>query len=329
MGIDARLMRRRAVARTVRALTRHDRPSGRRRRRRGVSLGAGVRLGAFLAAVTVTVAGATAASAQQGPSGGADQGVADAQAKADQAASAYLDALTKSHQVDAEVLQIQQSIGTLEVRFAALRSDAQVRAIEAYKRSGTPIAVLLGDDAPGMDGARRSVLLDYLNARDDTTAGQFRKVRDGLQNRQRELKDAQAQQTALVAQLKGEEDRLNGELIAAQNKRRAAAGAPASNTLGPSSNYVPSPGENPHHNDPFLVCTRGIESGGNYQAYNGSGPYYGAYQFTQSTWNSSANHAGRGELIGVDPRNASEYDQDDMAWTLYQWQGKGPWGGRC
>ncbi len=285
-----------------------------------------MRVGAFLAAVAVIVAGATAAHAQQG---GTDQGVADAQAKADQAATAYLDALTKSQQVDAEVLQIQQSIGTLELRFAELRGDAQVRAIEAYKRSGTPIAVLLGDQAPGMDGARRSVLLDYLNARDDTTAGQFRKVRDGLQSRQHELKDAQAQQADLVAQLKGEEDRLNAELISAQNRRRAAAGAPPSNTLGPSSNYVPSPGENPHHNDPFLVCTRGIESGGNYQAYNPSGPFYGAYQFTQSTWNSTANHAGRGELIGVDPRNASEYDQDDMAWTLYQWQGKGPWNGRC
>lgn len=255
--------------------------------------------------------------------------MAGAQAKADQAASAYLDALAKSQQVDAEVLQIEQNVASLEQRFAELRNDAQVRAIEAYKRSGTPIAVLLGDQAPGMDGARRSVLLDYLNARDDTTAGQFRKVRDGLQGRQRELKDAQAQQADLVAQLKGEEDRLNAQLISAQNKRRAAAGAPASPTLGPSSNYVPSPGENPHHNDPFLVCTRRIESGGNYQAYNRSGPYYGAYQFDQGTWNSTANHAGRGELVGMDPRNASEYDQDDMAWTLYQWRGKGPWMGRC
>jgi hypothetical protein len=180
-----------------------------------------------------------------------------------------------------------------------------------------------------MDGARRTVLLDYLNARDDTTAGQFRKVRDGLQNRHRDLKDAQAQQSAALSQLKSEEERLNGELIAAQNKRRAAAGAPASATLGPVGDYVPRPGEHPHHNDPFLVCTRGIESHGNYQAYNGSGPYYGAYQFDQGTWNSTANHAGRGELVGMDPRNASEYDQDDMAWTLYQWRGKGPWMGRC
>ena len=72
-----------------------------------------------------------------------------------------------------------------------------------------------------------------------------------------------------------------------------------------------------------------MESGGNYQAENPEGPYYGAYQFLQSTWNSTANHAGRGELIGVVPSTASEYDQDDMAWALYEWQGKTPWGSRC
>ncbi|MFL6243672.1 MAG: transglycosylase family protein, partial [Acidimicrobiia bacterium] len=162
-------------------------------------------------------------------------------------------------------------------------------------------------------------------------AAQLRKAREGLQSRQHELQDAQQQQNAVLTQLKGEEDRLNAELSAAQDQRRRAAGtaAPAGRALAPVTDYVARPGEHPRHNDPFLVCTRGIESKGNYQAYNASGPYLGAYQFTQSTWNSTANHAGRGELVGVDPRDASEYDQDDMAWTLYEWKGNSPWGGRC
>jgi hypothetical protein len=29
------------------------------------------------------------------------------------------------------------------------------------------------------------------------------------------------------------------------------------------------------------------------------------------------------------PSQASEHDQDEMAWDLYQWQGNAPWGGRC
>ncbi len=283
-----------------------------------------------LVIVALAVFAAAPAGAQQGPSGGAGQGVADAQARADKAAGAYIDALVKSQQVDAEIAEIQQSMAGLEQRVAELRGTAQVHAIEAYKRSGTPVVALLGDDMPAMESARRTVLLDLLNTRDDDAAAQLRKARDGLQSRQHDLQDAQQQHGALLAQLKGEEDRLNAELSAAQAQRRQASGsAPAGGALAPSADYVPRAGEHPQHNHPFLVCTRGIESKGNYQAYNSSGPYYGAYQFDQSTWNGTANHAGRGELVGMDPRNASEYDQDDMAWTLYQWRGKGPWNGRC
>ena len=312
------------MTRTGRTPTRDDRRASRAAGR--------LRLGALVGLLVVApvVFAATPAPAQQGPSGGSDQGVAAAQARADQAASAYIDALFKSQELDTQIAGIQESVARLEERVAALRDTAQIHALAAYKRSGTPVVAVLGADAPAMETARRTVLLDYLNARDDDTAAQLRKAREGLQSQQNDLQAAQQQQNDVVTQLKGEEDRLNTELSAAQNQRRRASAiaAPAGGGLT-LSNYVPQPGENPHHNDPFLVCTRGIESKGNYQAYNPSGPYYGAYQFTQSTWDSTANHAGRGDLVGVDPRNASEYDQDDMAWTLYQWKGKGPWNGRC
>ena len=79
----------------------------------------------------------------------------------------------------------------------------------------------------------------------------------------------------------------------------------------------------PHHNDPFLVCTRAHESAGNYGVVSSTG-YYGAYQFAPTTWDTTAVHAGRHDLVGVLPSLASPYDQDEMAWTLYQWQGNGP-----
>ena len=90
----------------------------------------------------------------------------------------------------------------------------------------------------------------------------------------------------------------------------------------------PPPGTNQHHNDPFLACVRQRESRGYYGAVNPSG-YYGAYQFAIRTWNATASHAGRPQLIGVRPDRASAWDQDELAWVLYQWQGKGPWGGSC
>ncbi len=272
---------------------------------------------AALAFVTATPAGA-----QQDP-------VAEAQARADRAGSAYIDALAKTQRLDAEIIELEATVISLEQRVIELRTATQGRAVEAYKRSATPVDALFGDGPAVMDSARRTVLVDLVNAHDEDAATQLRHARDELQARQQALKETRQQHANLLSRLKADEERLNAELVAAQNRRRAAAGAPAAAGLAPSADYVPRPGEHPRHNDPFLVCTRRIESGGNYQAYNASGPYLGAYQFNQSTWNATANNAGRGELVGVDPRNASEYDQDDMAWTLYEWRGKGPWGGRC
>jgi len=67
------------------------------------------------------------------------------------------------------------------------------------------------------------------------------------------------------------------------------------------------------------------ESGGNYRAINAAG-YYGAYQFSPSTWNSTANAAGRPDLVGVRPDNASPADQDAMANKLHSLRGWQPWG---
>jgi hypothetical protein len=80
---------------------------------------------------------------------------------------------------------------------------------------------------------------------------------------------------------------------------------------------------------PFLVCTRRIESGGNYRALSAGGTYRGAYQFLRSTWNSVARSAGRPDLVGVDPAAAAPWDQDQLALHLYRSSGAGPWGGRC
>jgi peptidoglycan hydrolase CwlO-like protein len=115
---------------------------------------------------------------------------------------------------------------------------------------------------------------------------------------------------------------------------RPAVSAPATPPAPPPApmpppDYAGTPGTNAHHDDPFLTCVRARESGGYYGAVNPSGPYLGAYQFLQATWNGTANHAGRADLVGVPANLATPYDQDELAWALYQWQGMGPWGGGC
>ncbi|WP_419927850.1 transglycosylase family protein [Candidatus Poriferisocius sp.] len=66
------------------------------------------------------------------------------------------------------------------------------------------------------------------------------------------------------------------------------------------------------------------ESQGNYRAYSSVGPFLGAFQFLQSTWNWVAGiHYPR--LVGVDPRDAAPIDQHRMAYALYGMQGWRPW----
>lgn len=76
--------------------------------------------------------------------------------------------------------------------------------------------------------------------------------------------------------------------------------------------------------DDQLGRLRQCESGGNYGAIGGGGAYRGAYQFSQTTWNSIA----RGDyphLVGVDPAAAAPRDQDAMARALFAHQGRSPW----
>jgi hypothetical protein len=65
-----------------------------------------------------------------------------------------------------------------------------------------------------------------------------------------------------------------------------------------------------------LAAIRQCESGGRYSTNTGNG-FYGAYQFTQSTWNSVG---GSGN-----PAAASPAEQDRRAAMLYAREGPGPW----
>lgn len=61
----------------------------------------------------------------------------------------------------------------------------------------------------------------------------------------------------------------------------------------------------------WLLTLRNCEAGGNYQTNTGNG-YYGAYQFSASTWRRIAPKAGRSDLAGILPHQASPADQDFM-----------------
>jgi resuscitation-promoting factor RpfB len=73
------------------------------------------------------------------------------------------------------------------------------------------------------------------------------------------------------------------------------------------------------------AALRNCESSGNYSVVSSNGMYFGAYQFSSSTWNGLASQVGRGDLVGVQPNLAAPGDQDAMAQALYARDGSSPW----
>jgi len=114
----------------------------------------------------------------------------------------------------------------------------------------------------------------------------------------------------------------------------AATPAPSTAPVAASTGSAPSGNPYPALADPslngFLSCVVQAESGGDYGIVSPSGTYMGAFQFSQSTWNSAAQAAGLGLLVGVPPNLATRAEQDTVAVALFAMDGQQPWlGDRC
>jgi hypothetical protein len=275
--------------------------------------------------------------------------------RVDDVAERFFDAQAELAALDAELTLLERQIADAQTRAAQLREVATQRAIEVYKANDASIENVLGDDA--LDSARRVELIDRANAGNEAAFDALEAATSDLEMRRRELEDRKDAEADALARLAGEQADLEALLGEARTAFAAStssttSGAPRATTEAAATSSpgtsdepattatapavggdpVPAPpapaGVHPRHDDPFLECTRQRESHGDYTAVSPAG-YYGAYQFGLTTWDATAAHAGRDELIGVVPSTASEWDQDDLAWALYQWQGKRPWGNRC
>jgi len=76
--------------------------------------------------------------------------------------------------------------------------------------------------------------------------------------------------------------------------------------------------------DAQLARLRNCESHGIYTAVSSSGRYRGAYQFSQSTWNSTAGGF-LDAYVSIDPAKAAPHIQDAMARLLWKHSGTSPW----
>jgi hypothetical protein len=300
-----------------------------------------------------------AAATPSDPTAVAAARVAAARQQADALASRYFAALNRGARLDVEIANLEARLRVDQSRATGLRARVAVRARQLYETAGSTLPSFLNGDDP-LESTRRSRLVAAANARDNTVFTDLARQNEALRSRRKQLRDDQKQLQQAAVALRAAQTTMDAQLATAQSaladaqaQAQAAAAAraaqqaaitpataPRSGGQPPSSppatiatppiGAAPAGGAGgPHHDDPFLVCTRTRESNGDYTVVNPAGPWYGAYQFAQSTWNSVANHAGRLDLVGVPPNAASPADQDAIAWALYQWQGKGPWGGLC
>ena len=274
-------------------------------------------------------------------------------ARVDAIGERFFAAKETARRLDEQLHGLDQKLALARSKEKALHPVAKATAVQLYQGSAQGFSAWF-DVADAMESARRAELLSRASDRTQAFLDEYKNAADRLARQREQVAQARDKQARVVADLAKQEAALERLLAQAQQaymKRLAAradvltaqsaatkpAPAAAAPVAPPASPPAPIPvaappppasGTNPHHNDPFLVCTRTRESAGDYRAVNLAG-YYGAYQFSQPTWDVTANHAGTPQLIGVRPDQASAWDQDQLAWVLYQWQGNGPWLGLC
>ena len=294
---------------------------------------------------------AVSAGALSATAAGAES-TAALRAQVDAVGQHYFAAQARAHALDSEVNGLDQQLPRTRRRAAALRPVAIAQAVQLYQGSANDLSAFF-DASNAMESARRAELIARASDHTQALLDQYANATATLDRQRAQASRARAAQIVVVAALAKEHAGLEQALAQAQQayldqlasaaRARAAEAARSAGSVPVRSIPIapappvpvrvappapPQPGENPHHNDPFLVCTRTRESSGDYSAVN-LGGYYGAYQFGQATWDVTANHAGRPELIGVRPDQASPWDQDQLAWVLYEWQGNAPWSGLC
>src|SRR6266508_948035 len=128
------------------------------------------------------------AQGQTDPVGDAEATVAQARAEADRAAGSYLELLTRSETLDAEMAATEQQLTELAARAEKLRATVQGRAADAYLRVGSAdVEFGLGSDEQAMEVARRTALLNRLNETDNEAAQQLADLTDSLQAKRAKL----------------------------------------------------------------------------------------------------------------------------------------------
>jgi hypothetical protein len=116
--------------------------------------------------------------------------VAEAKAAANEAAAKYTEAQSMFEQLGDEIEAAEASIAQHEAEAAALQAMAEHRAVTAYTGHDVSFPVEL-DDNDVLDAARRTELLERVNARDNDAVDALAAITEDLEAQREELAEAQ------------------------------------------------------------------------------------------------------------------------------------------
>ena len=293
--------------------------------------------------------------------------IASTRAEIDATANKWFAAQREAADLDVQIATLTKTLTQIEHRVKKVRRVAGDRAVALYESDTQALSGVMGGDVMGGDPlelGRRAALIGQANANGQVAIDELEAAIGDLHARQRELHKAQAAQSATLRDLAGRRRTLDNQLGSLQ---LAAAGVsdsshpaakirrpdepattapPTRSAVALASQPLPvaaTPAADPSPPPPPAEQQRGQPPSRRTRSSCAHAParapattpwsaragYYGAYQFAPTTWNVTATHIGRLDLVGASPNQASEYDQDEMAWALYNWQGNSPWGGRC
>ncbi|MGH9024516.1 MAG: murein hydrolase activator EnvC family protein, partial [Acidimicrobiia bacterium] len=138
-----------------------------------------------------------------------------ARAAANEAAAKYTEAQSKFEQLGDEIAAAEQSIAAYEADAVELQEIAENRAVTAYTGREVDFPVAL-DDTDVLDGARRSELLERVNARDNEAVDALDTLTEDLEAERERLAEAQEEQARLAEQFKAEQEELEVKLAEAE-----------------------------------------------------------------------------------------------------------------
>jgi resuscitation-promoting factor RpfB len=307
-------------------------------------------------AISARPAGADQPGDLQSQANQLGQQIADGANKIHQLDAQFGDASSKANQLQSQIASLQGDVASAQGKVTERKNAIRKAAVTAYMTDGTSSSTLSAvlDGNPNQFAIRRAYLdfttgdlrgqIDSLHLAEESLRAQqeqLRRDQEAVQStlaqvaRDRQAAAAQiGQEQSALAQVKGEQAQLVAEaeqaqLVAEANaKRTRAAAASPAQRVGTRAEGQPTPsglgtvgrgsggGRGGGGGGDAFAGLRQCESGGNYAENTGNG-FYGAYQFSLSTW--------QGLGYSGLPSDAPPAVQDQAARQLQAADGWGAW----